>query len=122
MNRTYAILMEKALPLMDSHTRVCLLLDFYGQLLSDRARETLELHFAEDMTLAEIADTDSISRQAVHDRVRRALEALETFEIRLGLADRFIRQKDLAADALAALDAQDTPRARAILARLADTL
>jgi len=114
--------MGKVLPLMDHHTRACLLLDFYGQLLSDRARETLEMHFAEDMSLAEIADNDGISRQAVHDRVHRALEALEAFESRLGLTERFIKQKELAAKALAALDAQDTARAREILAQLTDTL
>lgn len=113
--------MEKVLPLMDDHTRVCLLLDFYGQLLSDRARETLELHFAEDMSLAEIADTDGISRQAVHDRVHRALESLESFESRLGLAERFIKQKELAAQALEALDSQDPDKARSILAQLTET-
>ncbi len=114
--------MNKTLVAMDPRTRICLLLDFYGQLLSDRARETLELHYAEDMSLAEIADNNGISRQAIHDRIQRAARSLEGYESRLGLADRFISQKDLAATALAALDNRQPDKAREILSRLADSL
>ncbi len=107
---------------MDSHTRLCMLLDIYGQLLSDRARETMELHYDEDMSLAEIADNEGISRQAVHDRIRRAVDSLEKLESRLGLAARFIAQKEMAADALDALDSGRDAKAREILAALTSTL
>lgn len=118
----YSSFVIEAMISMDSHTRICLLLDFYGQLLSDRARETLELHFAEDMSLAEIAGNDGISRQAIHDRIRRATVTLEGYETRLGLAGRFISQKKLAAEALTALDDNHPDEARKILSRLSDSL
>ena len=114
--------MEKPLADLDPHTRMCLLLDFYGQMLSDRARETLELHFAEDMSLSEIADDTGVSRQAVHDRIRRAQTALEALESKLGLASRFGRHRQWASEALAALDADDRDTARRILLQLAEEL
>ena len=74
------------------------------------------------MSLAEIAGNDGISRQAIHDRIRRATDALEGFEARLGLAGRFMSQKKMAAEALEALDQNRPDEARVILSRLADSL
>ena len=50
----------------------CLALDFYGKLLTDKMREIMEYYYFDDLSLAEIADDVGISRQAVHDTVRRA--------------------------------------------------
>ena len=66
-----------------------LLLDFYGQLLTDKQRETCELYFNEDLSLAEIAEQCGISRQGVWDNVRRAVAALEEIEEKTGLIRRF---------------------------------
>jgi len=66
-----------------------LLLDFYGQLLTDKQRETCELYFNEDLSLAEIAEQCGISRQGVWDNVRRAVAALEEIEEKTGLVRRF---------------------------------
>ena len=118
----YSSDVEKTLADMDSHTRMCMLLDFYGQMLSDRARETLELYFAEDMSLSEIADDTGVSRQAVHERVRRAQSTLEALEAKLGLASRFGRHRQWASEALTALDADDRDTARQILLQLAEEL
>jgi len=118
----YSSVVEKTLADMDPHTRMCLLLDFYGQMLSDRARETLELYYAEDMSLSEIAEDTGVSRQAVHDRIRRAQAALEALEAKLGLASRFGRHRQWASEAMAALDADDRDTARRLLSRLAEEL
>ncbi|NLN06292.1 MAG: YlxM family DNA-binding protein [Firmicutes bacterium] len=82
--------------MLEDTTRTNLLYDFYGSLLTGRQREILELYYQHDLSLAEIADNTGISRQAVHDVVKRAVRALEKAEERLGLAARFVAQeKDL---------------------------
>ena len=101
---------------------VCMLLDFYGQLLTDRMRSILELHFAEDMSLAEIAEQENISRQAVHDAITRGRRALEGYEAKLGLIQRFMNQKLVIRDAVEALDKNDMKRAHRMLSELMDTL
>ena len=66
-----------------------LLLDFYGELLTDKQRECCELHFNEDLSLAEIAEQVGVSRQGVWDNIRRAETALEEIEEKTGLIRRF---------------------------------
>ena len=66
-----------------------LLLDFYGELLTDKQRECCELHFNEDLSLTEIAESCGISRQGVWDNIRRGVAALEEIEEKTGLIRRF---------------------------------
>lgn len=66
-----------------------LLLDFYGELLTEKQRECCELHFNEDLSLTEIAEQCGISRQGVWDNLRRAEAALEEIEEKTGLIRRF---------------------------------
>ena len=61
------------------------LYDLYGGLLTEKQRECLRLHVAEDFSLAEIGEELSISRQAAHDNIRRAERALAQMEETLGL-------------------------------------
>jgi len=100
----------------------CMLLDFYGQLLTERMRSTLELHFAEDMSLAEIAEQENISRQAVHDTITRGRRSLEEYEAKLGLIKRFMSQQSVIRDAVDALEKNDTNRAHLMLSELMNTL
>ena len=100
----------------------CMLLDFYGQLLTERMRSTLELHFAEDMSLAEIAGQENISRQAVHDAITRGRRSLEEYEAKLGLIKRFMSQQSVIRDAVDALEKNDTKRAHLMLSELMNTL
>ena len=78
---------------IERRTALALLLDFYGPLLTERQRDVLARHIEQDLSYGEIAAQLRISRQAVHDLVRRAAEALEDYERRLGLAARFERQR-----------------------------
>lgn len=61
------------------------LFERYGPLLTDQQREVLELYLRRDWSLSEIARSRETSRAAVHDLVRRAGQALEEYESRLGL-------------------------------------
>lgn len=64
------------------------LYDCYGQLLTDHQREILAMYLYDDLTISEIGDSKGISRQAVHDMLKRAHESLADCEIKLGFIDK----------------------------------
>lgn len=66
-----------------------MLLDFYGELLTEKQRECYDLHYNEDLSLAEIAEQSGISRQGVWDNIRRAEAALKNYEDKTGLVRKF---------------------------------
>lgn len=68
---------------------IALLLDFYGELLTEKQHEFLEYYYNEDLSLAEIASNEGITRQGVRDAIKRAESALCNMEERLQLAARF---------------------------------
>ena len=65
------------------------LFDFYGELLTDKQRDILELYLLDDYSFGEISDNHSISRQAVYDTVKRSEKILEDYEAKLGLMEKF---------------------------------
>lgn len=71
-----------------------LLYDFYGELLTVHQKEIYEQFVLEDLSLSEIAEGEGISRQGVHDLVRRCGKALEGYEEKLHLVERFLAIKD----------------------------
>ena len=73
----------------DSRMMQTMLLDFYGELLTEKQRQCYDLHYNEDLSLAEIAEQSGISRQAVWDNIRRAEAALQDIEEKTGLIRRF---------------------------------
>ena len=72
----------------NSRVMQSMLLDFYGQLLTEKQRECFDLHFNEDLSLSEIAEQSGISRQGVWDNIRRADAALRELEEKTGLVGR----------------------------------
>ncbi len=76
---------------LDPNARFSLLYDFYGRLLTDKKRQVIELYHEEDMSLSEIASELGITRAAVHDSLKSAERALESYEEKLGLVDRFLK-------------------------------
>ncbi len=66
-----------------------LLLDFYGEVLSERRRDALDLYYNDDMSLSEIAEEMGISRQGVRELIKKAEEELAFLEEKLGLAKKF---------------------------------
>lgn len=68
---------------------IAMLLDFYGELLTEKQRETMDLYYNEDLSLAEIAEPLNISRQGVRDSIKRGEKQLMELEDTLGLAKRF---------------------------------
>ena len=65
-----------------------LLLDCYGNMLTEHQRTLLEGYYDEDLSLAELAEPLGVSRQAVHDGIRRGERQLEALEAKMGIAER----------------------------------
>jgi predicted DNA-binding protein YlxM (UPF0122 family) len=71
-----------------------MLFDFYGELLTAKQREYFDLHYNEDLSLAEIAEQTGISRQGVWDIIRRAEASLREIEEKTGLVSRFAERRE----------------------------
>ena len=74
---------------MENRMMQSMLLDFYGELLTERQRSCYDLHINEDLSLSEIAEQSGISRQGVWDNIRRAEQALREIEEKTGLVRCF---------------------------------
>ncbi len=74
---------------------ISLLLDFYGEMLTFRQREMLELYYDDDLSLSEISEHAGITRQGVRDAVKRAEAQLYELEEKIGMVKRFGRVKQL---------------------------
>lgn len=71
-----------------------LLYDFYGELLTEHQKEIYEQYVLEDYSLSEIATEQNISRQGVHDLVKRCNKILEGYETKLHLVEKFLSIKN----------------------------
>ncbi|MCI9508604.1 MAG: putative DNA-binding protein [Angelakisella sp.] len=76
---------------MAKNLEISLLLDFYGDMLTQKQRDVVELYYNEDLSLAEIASHSGITRQGVRDSIKRAEVQLLDYEEHLRLAARFRR-------------------------------
>lgn len=77
-----------------------ILFDFYGGLLNEKQYTAIELYYIHDLTLSEIGEHLKISRQGVHDLLKRSENKLINFEKKLGLANKFFKQFDKMKDIL----------------------
>lgn len=75
---------------MDKLARQALLYDFYGELLTEHQRAIYEEVVLNDYSLSEVAEDRGISRQGVHDLVKRSTRILEDYEQKLHLVERFV--------------------------------
>lgn len=79
---------------MEQKVEQAYLYDFYGELLNDRQREIYEDYIFHDLSLTEIAQEEGISRQGVHDMIRRCTKTLEGYEEKLHLVQKFLHTKE----------------------------
>jgi hypothetical protein len=73
----------------DKNLEISTLLDHYGEMLTDKQREVIDLYYNDDLSLAEIAEQEGISRQGVRDNIKRAEGQLLEMENALHCAERF---------------------------------
>lgn len=80
---------------LNKTTRMNLLIDLYGDLLTEKQLNYMQLYYCEDLSLAEIAESLDISRNAVHDNIKRAVRTLEEYEDKLQLVSKHLERKKL---------------------------
>lgn len=80
--------------MIDNLSRTALLLDFYRGLLTVKQRNVMSYYFEDDMSLSEISEELNISRQAVHDIIKRSEKILEKYEAQLNLVKKYLLQKE----------------------------
>jgi uncharacterized protein len=86
-------LTEGGLDVGDKTLLRTMLLDFYGELLTQKQRNCFNMHYNEDLSLAEIAEVLDISRQGARDLIVRAEATLTETEEKIGLVKRFSEQQ-----------------------------
>ena len=74
---------------MDEILRRTLLFDFYGELLTKHQQEVYQEVVFDDVSYSELAQRDNVSRQSIHELVRKCDRTLEAYEEKLGLVERF---------------------------------
>ena len=75
--------------MFEKNLKLAALLDFYGEVLSERKQSVLSMYYNEDLSLAEIAEEIGISRQGVRDLIKKAEDELFFLEEKLGLQKKF---------------------------------
>ena len=95
-----------------------LLYDFYGELLTPHQRSIYEDAVFNDMSLGEIAEERGISRQGVHDLIKRCDKILQGYESKLHLVAKFARAKDTVREIMELTQQGDVTKAEGMQSRM----
>lgn len=90
--------------MFEKNLNISILIDFYGDILSERQREMLELYYNEDYSLSEIAEKYDISRQGVRSVLKKGETILFDMENKLHLASRFTKMLEKSAEIASELE------------------
>ena len=78
---------------MAKELKFVMLLDCYGDLLTEHQRSIMEMYYCEDLSLAEIGQPLNITRQAVRSIIKRTEDILLNYEEKLGFAERLDKMR-----------------------------
>lgn len=79
---------------MEKILEQALLYDFYGELLTEHQKQIYEDVVLNDYSLSEVAENLGISRQGVHDMIKRCNRLLAGYEEKLHLVEKFVSLKN----------------------------
>ena len=80
--------------MFEKNLNISILLDFYGDILTERQKEMLDMYYNNDLSLAEIAQNFDISRQGVRSVLKKAENIIVEMEEKLKLAARFVEVQE----------------------------
>lgn len=83
---------------MEKFVEQTLLFDFYGELLTEHQKNIYEDVVFGDLSCSEVAEEKNISRQSVHDLIKRCNKILEGYEAKLHLVEKFLVLKEKVAE------------------------
>lgn len=72
-----------------------LLFDYYGELLTQRQKQCIDLRYNQDLSLGEIAQELQVSRQGVYDNLSRAETLLKNMEEKTGCVTRDLKCREV---------------------------
>lgn len=79
---------------MEKNVEQTLLYDFYGELLTEHQRQVYEDVVLNDYSISEVAQERGISRQGVHDMIKRCGKILDDYEQKLHLVEKFVNIRE----------------------------
>jgi len=86
------------------------LVDIYGNALSERQRDVVDLYYNEDLSLAEISEHCGITRQGVRDAIRHGVESLHSLESALHFSEKSVKISSLASEIASVSDSSEVKR------------
>ncbi|ACD52188.1 putative DNA-binding protein [Clostridium botulinum] len=78
---------------MEDRVEISMLMDLYSSLLTEKQRSVMALYYDDDLSLAEIAELNKTSRQAIHDLIKRCDKQLLSYESKLNLLQKSMRKE-----------------------------
>lgn len=78
---------------MEDRVEISMMMDFYGPLLTEKQFSIMEMYYNEDLSLAEIAEINNTSRQAIHDLIKRCYKQFQSYESKLRLLENSIKRE-----------------------------
>ena len=103
---------------MDKILEQTLLYDFYGELLTDHQKQIYEDVVLNDYSFSEVAEEKGISRQGVHDLIKRGNKILQEYESKLHLVEKFVTIKEQIEEMEKSLRETEEPDKEALVRQL----
>ena len=80
---------------MEDRVEISLLMDIYSPLLTEKQKNIMELYYNDDLSLAEIAELNNTSRQAIHDLIKRCYKQILSYGDKLNLLKKSLERESV---------------------------
>lgn len=100
----YISITNKGVVKVEKNVKISMLLDIYGNLLTEKQNELLDDYYNNDLSLSEIAENQLITRQAVRDNLKKGENKLFEYEEKLGFMEKTIMHEEQVAKILSELN------------------